>query len=166
MGLSQGLFRVLSFCKWGPLRAMNVTGQVEEEQVNAVGVGPGISAPTQPLREIFLRLILLLLLLVLLVLLLLLVLLYYYYYHYHYHYYYHHHHHHYYYYYCFILLLQLLLLLLLCCCCCHCCCWQVEFRMQALGFGVFWLSGTIKVGTIRNGVTRNALTHSVQHIIP
>ena len=75
MGLSQGLFRVLSFCKWGPLRAMNVTGQVEEEQVNAVGVGPGISAPTQPLREIFLRLILLLLLLLVLLVLVLLLLL-------------------------------------------------------------------------------------------
>ena len=71
MGLSQGLFRVLSFCKWGPFRAMNAPGQVEEEQVNAVAVGPGCSASPQPLREIFLRLIPRLLLLLLLRLLLL-----------------------------------------------------------------------------------------------
>ena len=74
MGLSQGLFRVLSFCKWGPFRAMNAPGQVEEEQVNAVAVGPGCSASPQPLREIFLRLIPRLLLLLLLLLLRLLLL--------------------------------------------------------------------------------------------
>ena len=37
--------------------------------------------------------------------------------------------------------------------------------MQALWFGVFWLSGTIGVGTISNGVTRNTLTYSVTCII-
>ena len=50
---------------------MNAPGQVEEEQVNAVAVGPGCSASPQPLREIFLRLIPRLLLLLLLRLLLL-----------------------------------------------------------------------------------------------
>ena len=51
---------------------MNAPGQVEEEQVNAVAVGPGCSASPQPLREIFLRLIPRLLLLLLLLRLLLL----------------------------------------------------------------------------------------------
>ena len=51
---------------------MNAPGQVEEEQVNAVAVGPGCSASPQPLREIFLRLIPRLLLLLLLLLRLLL----------------------------------------------------------------------------------------------
>ena len=54
---------------------MNAPGQVEEEQVNAVAVGPGCSASPQPLREIFLRLIPRLLLLLRLLLLRLLALL-------------------------------------------------------------------------------------------